>query len=672
MSGKSGAPGSRKKKDNEKKDQLGGSDQLITANTFTGQDEADIDSDEEKITVELLLQQLQQQNLQFEQQRKLQEQQLQKQQAVLDQLLKQQSVKSEPITHVQSQNVQQLRIELFGSPQPTTIGELPKYTVGDRFASWKQQVESHIGTYGLDIMIVKSPSDSWAEAVALKPAHVPLSMLQQWFIQAGKRIVHAISLVMVKAGLDRDQLLADARADKPDHGVVTVGPLRIDVDANPYLIMQTLREKYDTKTPYAAINIWKRLLASRWDPSREKGSKHLQSLRDLFMQLDRLAADDRPKNGECFGETIKSIIMLNTLPQTFSTEVKILTTQEKITTAQVEAVIRKYDDIASRGTSNADTNTDRAHAFTSARSQHKAQKQQRAQHSTQSKSSRNHHRSAKESGRSRSSRHRRHSSDSSSSDDSSSDSDQPSSKSKYAEQEECNEPASFCLIDEPIAKSNKGKHDSHQRSRVLLDSGATCHVWNDPSTVYKQHTLTKPKRMSTATGELVSVTKTGLVQLTSKVKMKDVAIVPTATSNLMSVDKITKAGFTVSFYDDAATIRNNKWKVVLKFKKQDGLYVFHPDQEERPSPSRQQSASRPSSPAGRVNETTDERTSAAHHTNESRSQSPRQRSLTAGGIRSANMPTAKPKQQPHVTGHGIFNNQLRRDAMSLLFYDDDV
>lgn len=592
MSGKSGAPGSRKKKDNEKKEQSGGSDQSITANTFTVQPEPDMDSDEGKeitATVQLLQQQLQQQ------------------QALIDQLIKQQRVKSEqqqPSSNGQTQPIQQLRIELFGVHQLIALGELPKFVIDDRFTTWRQQVEAFVGIHGLDPLVTKPPEQSWADAVALKPANVPMSMLQLWYLQAGKRIVHAISLAMINAGLDRDQLLADARADKPDSGVVTVGPLRIDVDANPYLIMQTLRQKYDTKTPYAAINIWKRLLASRWDPSKEKGSKHLQTLRNLFTQLDRIVADDGHKKGECFGETIKSIIMLNTLPQTFSTDVKILTTQEKITTAQVEAVIRKYDDMGSRATSKADPHTDRANAFTDARSQYKAKRQQQQQYSTQSKHSRSHR--SNKSGRLRSSRHRSHSSDSSSSDDSSSD-----SELKYAQEEEPNQPVSFCLIDETTVKNSTVNHVKRQRSRVLLDSGASCHVWNDPSTACEQRTLTTPRRMVTVTGESVSVTTTGIVWLAPKVQIKDVAIVPTATSNLMSVDKITQAGYSVSFYHDQAKIRDNKWKVVLKFKKQDGLYVFYPDQEKRPSSPRQRPASRPSSPAGRVNGTADKSAAAS-------------------------------------------------------------
>jgi len=180
------------------------------------------------------------------------------------------------------------------------LGDAPKYAIGDRFATWKQQIEAFIGQHGLDQLVTKPPAESWKNALALKPTNVPIATLQQWYLQAGKRVVYAISLATIKAGLDREQLLADSRADKPDNGIVVIDSLHIDVESNPYLIMQTLRDKYDSKTPYAAINIWKKLLTIKWNRTKEKGSKHLQSVRDLFTQLDRLVADDRPKNGECF------------------------------------------------------------------------------------------------------------------------------------------------------------------------------------------------------------------------------------------------------------------------------------------------------------------------------------------------------------------------------------
>ena len=135
-----------------------------------------------------------------------------------------------------------------------------------------------------------------------------------------------------------------------DNGIVVIDSLHIDVESNPYLIMQTLRDKYDSKTPFAAINIWKKLLTIKWNRTKEKGSKHLQSVRDLFTQLDRPVADDRPKNGERFSETMKSIILLNTLPPSLNTDVKILPMHDKITTSQVEALIRKYADTESSQT----------------------------------------------------------------------------------------------------------------------------------------------------------------------------------------------------------------------------------------------------------------------------------------------------------------------------------
>jgi len=367
MSSKNSKPGSTKKKNNSDKEhkQESETDTTMSAPTFKEQPDTSLDTEHD--VVQLLQQQLQQQ-----------QEQMLKQQELIDQLLKKSQVKqdSQPANQQQlpvwphTHSIQQLRPELYGIPQQSSLGEAPKYTIGNRFATWKQEIEAFVGSHGLDPLVNKPPNQSWNDAVMLKPANVPLSTLQQWYVQASKRVVYAISLASIKAGLDRDQLLADARVDKPDNGVVTVGSLRIDVEANPYLIMQTLRERYDTKTPYAAISIWRKLLESRWDRNKDKGSKFLQTARDMFTQLDQLVADDRPKAGECFGETMKAIILLNMLPSSLATDVKILTTQDKITVAQVESLVRKYDDLQP-GAAKSDKLTDKANALVQDKQQSK-------------------------------------------------------------------------------------------------------------------------------------------------------------------------------------------------------------------------------------------------------------------------------------------------------------
>jgi hypothetical protein len=475
----------------------------------------------------------------------------------------------------------QFRIELFGVPQHTSIGEAPKFTIDDRFSTWQQKIEGLVGIHGLDPLVTKPPEQSWNDALIHKPGNVPIPTLQQWYLQAGKRIVYAISLATIGAGLDRDQLFADARANKTDNGVVTLGSLRIDVDANPYLIMQTLRDKYDTKTPYAAISIWKKLLAARWDPSKEKGTKHLQNVRDLFMQLDRLVADDRPKSGECFGETMKAIILLNTLPSAFSTDVKILTTQDKITTSQVDALIRKYDDADLRLGKTSSHHAESANALTHSLT-HPSTKNHRkkGKHSTyQSKDKREQRRS--DTGKQERSSHRqRHSSDGSSSESDGSGSDPEDDIETRKERV-------MCLFGAPAAGSIARQHSD---AAVLLDSAATRHVWNNTSAVHHQRDI-KPTLLFGATGEPVTVTQKGRVQLTPTITLRGVIIAPTATANIMSVDRITEAGYNVSFYRKSAVIRDpHEGKVILHFKKENGLYVFHHDHK-KPTPS----------PSGRVN-----------------------------------------------------------------------
>ena len=361
--------------------------------------------------------------------------------------------------------------------------------------------------------------------------------------------MYAISLATIKAGLDREQLLADARADKPDNGIVVIDSLHIDVESNPYLIMQTLRDKYDSKTPYAAINIWKKLLTIKWNRTKEKGSKHLQSVRGLFTQLDRLVADDRPKNGECFSETMKSIILLNTLPPSLNTDVKILTMQDKITTSQVEALIRKYDDIESSMAKSDKPNADKANAFSNAG--HQKTKKQWKNKNKQSKN--------QNAGK----QNQNNQSGSQSTVETAHDDDLMTLRELCVDQPD--------MVDTDTALS--AQFTTEEGNRIILDSGATRHTVSQPGHFIDMEDLDNPITMLTATGQAVKVNKIGTVRISPSVRIGEVAVVPQARTNLMSVSRVTRAGFRVLFEGHQATVQTHTGKVKLVFKLEDGLYV---------------------------------------------------------------------------------------------------
>ena len=555
MSGKSSNPESSKK--NKKKANTDNNEQQqpqqtsdsdsLSAYTFS-LPSSSTTTDPNAAVVHLLQQQLQQQREAHDA--------LQRQ---LSSLLQQQSsVKTEQST-TSSATPPQLRIELFGVQQATSLGEAPRYSTSERFATWKQKIVAFVGAHGLDPLVLKPPADSWNDALTTNPPNVPVPMLQRWYVQAGKRIVHAISLAVLNAGLDADQLCADARSGKPNNGTVTIGSMCVDVDANPYLIMQTLCDKYDTKTPYAALSIFKKLLEMRWDRSKVKGSTHLQAVRDLLTQLNRLVADDRPKAGECFGETMQAIIYLNTLPTSLATDVKILTTQDKITVAQVESVVRKYDDIQPT-TAKSDKPSDKANAFV----QDKRAGKDKSRKKQNKKEKHNKSPASYKMDKGNSSSINEgdvlnmllfelppeHANDSVTDDDDHGD-----------------------TLDEHQALAAKFTTEQEART-IVLDSGATRHTWSQPADVVNVRKLDNPMRLLTVTGSAVHVNKTGSVQITPSIRINDVAVVPQSQVNLMSVSRVTRAGFRVVFDGhEAYIVSRTSNKVYLKFTQKDGLYV---------------------------------------------------------------------------------------------------
>jgi hypothetical protein len=515
--------------------------------------------------------------------------QQQEQQETINLLLKQQLINHKPTptptpthavpvtpSHSMSSIVHHsLKIELFGVPQPTSYGEAPKYAANTRFVSWEQKMESYAGTYGLDILITHSPDKSWADAVASKPAHIPLSTLAGWYTQVCKRLVHAIHAAIIDAKIDKHQLIVDAKSGKPDDGTVLIGDIKIEVDANPHLIMTTLRDKLDTRTQYAVLPMLKRLFQMRWNTSKTKASTHLQSVRDILTPLHRLLCDEKLKPGEAFGETLQAILILSTLPPDLETDVKILTAQERITLPQVEAVMRKHEDIELSQGKPSDY-PEKANALTHSRSHSSYKNKKKGKHNNNKREQNRSNPDRQE----RSSRRRHDSSDGSSSESNGSGSD-------HEDDIETTKERAMCLFDASAVTSIARQHSG---AAVLLDSAATRHVWNNTAAVQHQRDI-KPTLLYGATGEPVTVTQKGKVRLTPTITLRGVIIAPTATANIMSVNRITKAGYNVSFYRKSAVIRDpREGKVILHFKKENGLYVLHYDHKKPPP-----------SPSGRVN-----------------------------------------------------------------------
>ena len=455
------------------------------------------------------------------------------------------------------------RVELFGAQVPSNFGEVPKYKQDAKLRSWRVLFEAHFGTLGLQQLLLVPATTSWNEALAMNHAGVKVSTLRSWYVTTATRMCYSLTTAVAGAGVDREQLLADAAAGKPNDGIILLpgddGELfELPLDANPYAIMETLRAKLELRTPYAAIGIYRELNSIRWDRGRESGARFLQRFRAILSELDRLVASDRPKPGEALSETMKAIIALEAMPESMATEVKVLANAEAASLQQVEALLLRTDDQDAAKKRHAKKSaTEAAHAFYDNGKK------------PAGKPFRQHDKRGNNKPRDR--RDQRRTRPAANDDD-----DSPATERKQYTlvfREVLPEPVADEADYEQVLATRFSTNDASRC--MILDSGASRHMWSLESQMENIKVSETPIIMQGVTGAPLKVYKTGTVQLTSSVRMAGVMLVPSSGLNLLSVNKITEAGHQVTFDGDKAIVwtdhvNPNKRQPLLTFKKQDG------------------------------------------------------------------------------------------------------
>ncbi|MCW3101490.1 MAG: retrovirus-related Pol polyprotein from transposon 1-94 [Chthonomonadaceae bacterium] len=455
----------------------------------------------------------------------------------------------------------QLKPELFGVYLPNSFSDAPKYSATELFSRWETAVHTYAGKDGLAPLITLPPSESWPLALAKNTNGIPITQLSAWYIQTGTRMVHAIIAALTNAHIDREQLLAEALS--LNNGTSVVDGLVIEADANPHLIMRTLRVKLDTRTQYASMPLLLNMFSQSMKltaTGKGAGIAHFYKFKEAFKQLFRVLADEKPKEGDGFNETLQSIIILASLPSDLSTEIKILTSKERISLSEVEGLLRKHDDL--RPTQSKGKVEEKANAFTQGQS-----KKQKGKGKPNKRPDNKGH-----------GQQRQHSTSASDSDDI-----ENLKTRTFLMAHEL--PAG--LLPEPDSSTESAlatQYSTRDSRLVILDSGATRHSWSQGSQIVDKEDLVEPLSMITASGHTFPVKQKGRVQITGTIAIKDVIHVPQLKVNLLSVHKITRAGYVVVFYGDHAVIQTPKNKMVLKFMLRNGLYVRELEADDRLEP----------------------------------------------------------------------------------------
>lgn len=111
--------------------------------------------------------------------------------------------------------------------------------------------------------------------------------------------------------------------------------------------------------------------------------------------------------------------------------------------------------------------------------------------------------------------------------------------------------------------------DVIKHSEYILDSGATSHYINDLNVLDDVVNMAAPKSVMVANSEKVSISMMGTLTLVgdygNTITLKEARYVPTFTTNLVSVSKLTNGGATVTFgKDEAKLVKDGKTLLTAK------------------------------------------------------------------------------------------------------------
>lgn len=113
-----------------------------------------------------------------------------------------------------------------------------------------------------------------------------------------------------------------------------------------------------------------------------------------------------------------------------------------------------------------------------------------------------------------------------------------------------------------------------------LDSGSTSHVCSDEKIFVEMNESQTSSLKLAAKSQSTPIIGSGKVKLDideeNQINLPNTLYVPSLTTNLLSVAKITDNGFTVLFRKNEATIADKNKKIILKAERRDGLYYVNP------------------------------------------------------------------------------------------------
>ena len=472
----------------------------------------------------------------------------------------------EPLNMAKSTNGSVL---LFGQTT-STLPAPPKLMSLDKLGEWKRMFIDFLVMNNSNVFVELSAIESWKLAVELTPAHLKSSMMLQYiYVQQNRRIVSAISTAVIKVIPNLDSIIEEVKREAENGS--TPAPLsHLPPEFDAYRVWSKLINNYEKKTIFGIHHLYNQIQGLKYIDG-EDPTVYLNQFQSLNSKLCHMLSDKTvPLKGQVFSESHKAILLLNGLPKSMGTDKTILMSKETLTVDELRSTLmRRFE--AKGAKASSDTATEQANTFVSHRGRggnrggYRGTRGARGGRGGRGGYNNQHNKQQHEQ----------------------SESAEPPSHYNFMlydvpthpddqSEEEIDSDDESEAEDQALALSGRTVVGDSVSERVILDSGCTRHTWIDQRVVKDKKSVSM-MRMATATGKLINITTLGTVDLHPRISIAGVAVVPSATANLLSVSRLTEAGCSIMFSRDKAELFSPSphKEHILTFKREDNLYVYH-------------------------------------------------------------------------------------------------
>jgi hypothetical protein len=450
---------------------------------------------------------------------------------------------------------------LFGIPPNLPVAPTLTGTDSDSFTQWKSRFKNYMKVNSISKIVTLPYKESLNEALMYyEGTGRTKESIQRMYLELHMKVSGIIATAI-------EPVLGTTIGDETEREQKSKDNEFIEDNAN--YMWNKLLTTYEKKSVYSTLSTFKELIQLQHDKA-ETPIQFRQRFESLVLQLNR--ADDVINAGEKISEGLKAAMVIHALPKSYDMLIQTLLAQTKPPTVEtiLTALQRQYDANEGRHSKNVGTGglkNEQMNAFGSTDSS-------------------NSNRGGKNSRRGKSRGRYNNNRTNHDQEVYEEDTEAPTLPNKsvtffFGEENNLFVEKKENSIDQSYETSYETNSDSDQqneavysaqtdesisypRIQFILDSGANRHIVYD-RTLIRNERVVEPFYLSCALKKRVEIRKLGSVRVNRSVVLNNVACVPEAGVNLISMTQLLDAGGTIKIKQDLAQV--SKENIVWNFRR---------------------------------------------------------------------------------------------------------